>query len=158
MTARVPGGAIGNSFQSYLCPLSWWNADFVGSILYLRRMFSVVAAWFSNWSHNWVGHWLSVEHKPLMKWFLNVWMARLAALTQWLACSTNCHLQCFERRYFLRGVTAWLSVTFKVSLCPFSVNSVKTLSNASSPKRPCVAIELMECLFFLIYPGFAENV
>ena len=131
MTARVPGWAIGNAFQSYLWPLSWWNADFVGSILDLQRMFRVVAAWFSKWSHKCVGHWLSVEHKPLMKWFLNVCMARSAAFTRWLAGSTNCHLQFCARRYFLRRVNAWLSVTLNVGLCPFPVSSVKILSNAS---------------------------
>ena len=103
---------------------------FVGSILDLWIMFNLVAGWFANWSHNCVRHWLSVDHKPLMKWFLNVWMARSAALTRWLVGSTNCYLQFFERRYFLRGVTAWFSVTLKVGLCPFPVNSLNTLSDA----------------------------
>ena len=57
-------------------------------------------------------------------------MARSAALTLWLDGSTNCHLHFLVLRNALIGLVAWLSVTFKVGLYPFSVSSLKTSSNA----------------------------
>ena len=50
-----------------------------------------------------------VEERPLMKWFLKVWMACSAALMQWFDGLTHCHLNPCVLRNTLIGAVAWFS-------------------------------------------------
>jgi hypothetical protein len=79
-------------------------------------MLQVMVACCAKWDHSWKGKFLSVMHKPLMKWFLKVCMARSAALTRWLYGSTSWMLQFFVVRNCLMGALAWLSVTLSVGV------------------------------------------
>ena len=57
-------------------------------------------------------------------------MALSAAFARWLVGSMNCHLYSSFLGYAFNWVVAWLSVTLKVGLYPFSVSMVKIPSNA----------------------------
>ena len=74
----VPGGARGVALKSWI-PWSYSWADSFGLILDVCSMLRVSSAWSSRRHHRCKGKFLSTEHKPLMKWFLNVLMARSAA-------------------------------------------------------------------------------
>ena len=70
-------------------------------------------AWTASVFHNLMNQLALVEARPLMKWFLKVWMARSDAFTRWLFGSTSCHSHCSDLRDTLRGVFAWLSVILR---------------------------------------------
>ena len=79
----VPGGANGVVLKSSMpCSCSW--AERFGLILDVCNMFNVSSAWSSRQHHRCRGKFLSTEHKPLMKWFLNVHIAHSAALRRWI--------------------------------------------------------------------------
>ena len=80
VSALVPGGARGVSLKSKSPNESAW-ADFRGFILDVRSKFSVKVACSSNLCHWEMGKCGSALHSPVIKWFLNVRMARSAALT-----------------------------------------------------------------------------
>ena len=54
-----------------------------------RRRFSVRLAWGTSLSHRWSGKSLSHVANPAMKWFLNVLIARSAALLRWMYGGAN---------------------------------------------------------------------
>ena len=92
----------------------------------MHRMLRVMIAWWVICYQSWTSQSLSVVQRPLVKWFLDVWMDRLAAFILWFIGSTNCYLYPSFLRYSLMGVVAWLSLTLKVGLRPFSFSSVNT--------------------------------
>ncbi len=64
-------------------PKVWhWNsvpwrisyADLDGSLHSIWSMLGEFLAWGRSWSHGCIGKFVTVEHKPVMKWFLMVWM------------------------------------------------------------------------------------
>ena len=99
MMAFVPGGANGYAFQLYLWPCSWWYADLEGSMWEVHRRLSVMMACSVMVSHNWRGQLLSVEHKPLMKWFLKVWMVNLVAHGGCGASPVECQCPLLQGKY-----------------------------------------------------------
>ena len=85
---------------------------FLGLIIDVRNVLHVMTACSVIVFHIWKGHSTSVEHRPLIKWVLNVWIARSAALVG----STNCQSQFSVLRKAFMGFVAWLSVTLKEGL------------------------------------------
>ena len=75
----VPGGPSGVLLKSYV-PCIHAHADNLGLSLDACNRFSVMVACSSSLSHKCRGKSLSTLHNPAMNWFLNVRMARLAAL------------------------------------------------------------------------------
>ena len=129
-TARVPGGAIGYAFQSYLCPFNWWYTDFVGSMCEVRSMLSVITACTAIWfpKLNWplaIGGSEPTDEVVLES--LDGAFRGIYAMVGWL---NYCHWHPAFLRYALMGFVAWLSVTLNFGLYPFSVSSVNISSNA----------------------------
>jgi hypothetical protein len=56
---------------------------------------------------------------------LNVWIARLAAFTQWLCNFTRCNSHSFLVGNCLMYFVAWLSITFTFGLYPLASNISK---------------------------------
>lgn len=79
ITALLPGGFIGNLFQSY-GPSNASYADIDGSLRHGLMMFNESWAWGVNRSHNCTGNSVSVVHRVLIKCFFHSWMALSAAL------------------------------------------------------------------------------
>ena len=73
-----PDDAMGWAFQSYLWPWRWWYTDFPALIQDVHSRFTVIIAYVARWSHNCTVVFADVVHSPLMKWFLNVWIAHSA--------------------------------------------------------------------------------
>ena len=61
----------------------WACAESLGLTLKPRSRFRVWSAWGSSLSHRFIGKLGGVEHRPAMKWFLNVWIALSALLRRW---------------------------------------------------------------------------
>jgi hypothetical protein len=65
------------------------DAESLGLILDVLKMFNVMTACGNNMSHKCIGNDLSVEHRPRIKWSLNDLIALYAAFRLWLYGGTN---------------------------------------------------------------------
>lgn len=91
MAALVLMGHHGTLLKSCM-PLRMWYADTLGLTHKVCNMFRESCVCGINLLHITVGQFLSMVQKLTMRWFLNVWMACLAAFTLWLCGLTNCIL------------------------------------------------------------------
>ena len=94
---QIPGGAKGDRLKS-TAPCTWAWADDLGLILEPRRRLSDSSAFGNNLSHKCNGKCLSTLHRPAMKWFLNMRIARSAALRR---CSNPCKVVGCEYKVYL---------------------------------------------------------
>ena len=69
-------------------------------------------------SHSWEGKRESVEQKPEMKWFLNVWIECSEALTWCSLGGTNCKIISVLQRYSVMAAEASLSRMLNFGLKP----------------------------------------
>jgi hypothetical protein len=77
-----------------------------------------------NLSHSCNGKFLSTVANPAMKWFLNVWIARSAALTRWFSGSTSCSVASCSFRNCLIVLEHSLSLTWNCGLNPFDITEI----------------------------------
>ena len=80
-STRIPGGAMGSLLKLY-GPNNCDHAECLGLIRDPRSRLMVMSACGNNRSHRLTGKSMSVLHRPAMKWFLNVRIARSAALVR----------------------------------------------------------------------------
>ena len=74
-----PGGAMGVRLKSK-GPCSAVCADILGLVLDARMRLSVRTACGTRRHQRCIGKLSGVEHKPTMKWYLQVWIPRSSAL------------------------------------------------------------------------------
>ena len=119
----VPGGASGVALKSWV-PLICSCADRFGLICDMCSIFKVSSAWSSRRHHKRNGKFLSTEHKPLMKWFLKVRMARLAALRLRICSGVSWYWVCSLAMKFFQALEASLSSQCNFGLRPRLVSMV----------------------------------
>ena len=83
-----PSGAKGVLLQLN-SPSKDVHADILGFILHGLTMFSVISACFNRWHHRDIRKLGWSMQSMVMKWFLNVLIARSAAFFLWLCGGTN---------------------------------------------------------------------
>ena len=84
----MPGGANG-MWLKLLSPSNMAYADMLVFSCEILIRLIVSSAWRRSSFHNCIGKNLLTVHKPAMKWFLKVCMARSAAFTQCMCGSKN---------------------------------------------------------------------
>lgn len=77
-----------------------------------------MAAWVKSSDHRFIGNCGLTEHSPAMKWFLNVRMARSAALRLCTCGGTNCRLTLFFLMARSRLSEVSLSITWNRGVWP----------------------------------------
>ena len=85
----VPGGPIYVRLKLKF-PCTWAYADRLGFMRNRLSRLSVVRVCGRILSQRLIGKFLCVLHDPAMKWFLKVWIARLAAFCQYTCGGTSC--------------------------------------------------------------------
>jgi hypothetical protein len=70
--------------QQSLVVVEWSKAEMLGFACDARIRLIVISACGISRSHSRIGKAVLAKQSPAIKWFLNVWMARLAALRQWV--------------------------------------------------------------------------
>ena len=133
----VPGGARGVALKS-CTPWSCSWADRFGLILDMHKMFKVSSAWFSRRHHRCSGKFLSTEHKPLMKWFLNVCIAHSAALCRWICGGVSRYFVCSTSMKFFSTLEASLSNQCSCGLRPRHVSILYMSSYALMVSLSCL--------------------
>jgi hypothetical protein len=100
---RIPGGARGVRLKSY-SPCSWAYAESFGSMQEPRKRLRVNSACGRSLSQRCSEKSLSQLQRPATKCFLNVRIARSAALRRWTPGGTNWKsTSSLERRVFKRS-------------------------------------------------------
>ena len=97
-STRMPGGAIGSLLKSY-GPNSCDQAECFGLMRDPRMRLMVNTACGMSLSHKCMGNSASVVHNPAIKWFLNVRMARSAALVRCWPGAANWYLMSLVLKY-----------------------------------------------------------